>query len=316
MINSKRGVSNLLTEDIIDIVLDIVVLGILFLFLATRAGDAAAYQEVYAKQIALLLDSAKPGMIIHFNMEKGIDLAKKELGKNVNLNDIIKIQGNIVTVQFKKEGGYSYSFFNNVDANSYIDTTNNKEFVFLIGEGTSLQGTSTLSELMNYAKGNAVVNRNCNCGNYCNDYANYISTASANNGIEPILLLSLMMQESACDQTAVSGTSIGLMQINLGNCGRYNLDSNQQKCKTELISNPELNVEVGAEILKEKYDTYKTGRLFNGCTNKNIIYYNWESALRGYNGWGCGVDSQGNKLTAQDNFVEEVVSRYNELENK
>jgi hypothetical protein len=35
-------------------------------------------EEAYSKQIALLIDSAKPGMVMEINLEKGLGLAKKE----------------------------------------------------------------------------------------------------------------------------------------------------------------------------------------------------------------------------------------------
>lgn len=127
----EKGDANLLVEDVIFIVLNLVFLSIMILFLVLRMGNAGVLEESYAKEIALIIDSAKPGMIIHLNMEEGIKVAEKELGKE-NINDMVKITGNIVTVRLRKDGGYTYSSFNNVNVKSYLDTTNNKEFVFVI----------------------------------------------------------------------------------------------------------------------------------------------------------------------------------------
>ena len=124
----KRG--TVLVENIIFIVLNLLFLTILIMFLASKVGGAAVLEEKYAKQIALIIDSAKPGMEIHLNMEDAIEKANDE-----GWEKIVSIDGNIVTVQLREKGGYSYSFFNDVDAGSpYIDTTNNKEYVFIIGE--------------------------------------------------------------------------------------------------------------------------------------------------------------------------------------
>ncbi len=167
---------------------------------------------------------------------------------------------------------------------------------------------------INYAKENKIGDRICNCGSNCNNYASWIIDSSSKNGIpDPILLLSLMMQESDCTSTAFSGSSVGLMQINLIHCGNYGLSSDKTECKNQLIQNPELNIEVGAEILKQSYNTYKNGKLFNGCSNRGITYTEWDAALRGYNGWGCGYDSNGNPFTAQDNYVEEINQRADSL---
>jgi len=118
-----------------------------------------------------------------------------------------------------------------------------------------------------------------------------------------------MMQESDCVNTGFSGSSVGLMQINLIHCGKYGLLADETKCKEQLINNIQLNIEVGAKILKESYESSKNGRVFQGCSNRNILYTGWEAALRGYNGWGCGTDSSGNKIYSQDTYVEEVVER-------
>lgn len=110
----KRGkAGNILTENVIFIILNLVFVSIIILFIFLRMNDSAILEEVYAKQIALMADSAKPRMIFSLNMEEGIEKAKNELGEN-NLNDIVKINGNLVTVSLRKGKSYSYSFFNNV----------------------------------------------------------------------------------------------------------------------------------------------------------------------------------------------------------
>jgi len=122
----KRG--SILTGNIIFILLNLLFLSILILFLIKQGGGAIVLEESYAKQIALLIDSAKPNMILKLNMEKAEKLAEEN---KVDLNEIVKISGNIVTVKLSKKGGYSYSFFNDVNVNSYRD----KElYVFVINQ--------------------------------------------------------------------------------------------------------------------------------------------------------------------------------------
>lgn len=128
---SKKG--NILTENIIFIVLNLIFLTILILFLFSKMGGGAVLEEKYSKQIALVLDSAKPGMRIHINMEDAIKEAKKELGED-KIGELVLIKGNIVTIRLGEGKGYSYSFFNNIDATAYLDSTNNIEYVFVIDE--------------------------------------------------------------------------------------------------------------------------------------------------------------------------------------
>lgn len=129
MKKNKKG--NILTENIIFIVLNLVFLSILVLFLFTKMGSSAVLEENYAKQIALIVDSAKPGMIIHLNMEDAIETA---LDEGRNLKEVVLIQDNIITVQLREKGGYSYSFFNDVQVDANLDTTNNEEYFFVINK--------------------------------------------------------------------------------------------------------------------------------------------------------------------------------------
>lgn len=127
---NKKG--NILTQNIIFIILNLIFLSILVVFLFSKMGSAAVLEEKYAKQIALILDSAEPGMIINLNMEDAIKIANKE---NRALNNIISIQSNVVKVQLREKGDYSYSFFNDIDVSIYPDTSSEpiKEYVIFIG---------------------------------------------------------------------------------------------------------------------------------------------------------------------------------------
>ena len=122
---NRKG--NILTENIVFIILNLIFLIILFLFLFKQGEGAIVLEESYAKQISLLIDGAKPGMIITLNMEKGINLAEK----NKISKDIVSIQNNIVTVKLTDKGGYSYSFFNDVNLNYYRQGDN---YVFVINK--------------------------------------------------------------------------------------------------------------------------------------------------------------------------------------
>ena len=104
----KKG--DVLTENIIFIILTLIFFSILITFVFTRSSGNAIKEEELAKQVALIVDSAKPGMIIKINVEDYLELAKKE---NYDKN-IITINGNLVTAKFREKGGYSYSFFNDV----------------------------------------------------------------------------------------------------------------------------------------------------------------------------------------------------------
>ena len=78
-------------------------------------------ERAHAKQISLLIDSAKPGMTLKVNLEKLYDISKE---KNFPFDETIKIENNIVTVKLDPEGGFSYHYFNDVIANAYPEPDN------------------------------------------------------------------------------------------------------------------------------------------------------------------------------------------------
>lgn len=123
----KRG--QILVENIIFIVLNLIFLTILILFLYSKTGGEAILEEKYSKQIALLIDSAKPGMEIHLNMEDAIEKAEEN---NWDKNKIVSISGNTVTVKLREKGGNSYLFFNDITVSRpYLDK---EKYIFLIGD--------------------------------------------------------------------------------------------------------------------------------------------------------------------------------------
>ena len=126
---SKRG--NILIENILFIVLNFMFITILILFLFSRMGSGAILEEKYAKQIALVLDSAKPGMAISLNMKDAIEKANDESWQG----KIVVIEDNIVTVRLREKGGYSYSFFNNVELSKLYFYSNEGDYYNFTIEG-------------------------------------------------------------------------------------------------------------------------------------------------------------------------------------
>ena len=176
-------------------------------------------------------------------------------------------------------------------------------------------------KFINYAKNNDInngkENRRCYCGNECSNYANSIVAATNIHEIaDPLLLLSIMMQESNCefDASGDNEKAVGLMQIHKttfdGICKDKIKDVNSfGDIKGE---NTDKNIECGALILKKKYTdkvTFeKSGEGTTSCErDRDTIYYGWEAALRGYNGLGCSGEN------GNDNYVEEVMKIYEGL---
>ena len=127
LMKNRRGV--ILVENIISIILNILFIIILSLFLFRQGNGAVILEQSYAKNIAFLIDSAKPIMEIKLNMEDALNLAEKN---GISRDDIVKISGNLVIVKLGEKSSYQYSFFNNVDATAYPDIYPEKNYIIKI----------------------------------------------------------------------------------------------------------------------------------------------------------------------------------------
>lgn len=122
-ISLKMNRKAILYENIIFLVLNLVFFAVLLFFIIHSAGGKAVVQEKYAKQIALLIDEAKPGTKIWLDMEDAQKIAEKN---NFDKNNIVRIddENKKVIVSLEKGGGYSYSFFNDVEVDVRPDEIN------------------------------------------------------------------------------------------------------------------------------------------------------------------------------------------------
>jgi len=124
---NRRG--TLLLENVIFIILNLAFFAILILFLFKQGSGAIVLEQSYAKNIALLIDSAKPITEMKMNMKDAMDLAEKN---GVNREEIVKIDANVVKVKLTQKGGYEYSFFNDVDVAVYPDASPEKNYIIKV----------------------------------------------------------------------------------------------------------------------------------------------------------------------------------------
>ena len=99
-------------------------------------SSAAVLEEKYAKQIALIIDSAKPGMEISLNMNDAVEKANNENWQG----KIVVIEDNIVSVRLREKGGYSYSCFNNVELTKLYFYSNEGDYYNFKIEGYKQNG--------------------------------------------------------------------------------------------------------------------------------------------------------------------------------
>ena len=120
---NKKG--DILIENVLFIVLNVIFISILILFLFKQSSGAALLEQTYSKQIALMIDSAKPAMEIKLNLEKAQKIAEEN---KIDFKEAVSITGNVVNVKLSQKTGYEYSFFNNVETKAFPETNSKNEY--------------------------------------------------------------------------------------------------------------------------------------------------------------------------------------------
>jgi len=112
----NKKADTMVLETTIFIILNLIFFVIVGTFAYNFGTKEFIYEQVYAKQIALLIDNAKPDMAILLDGKDLANLAKKN---NKPLNEIISVDENTRTIKvnLKSSGGYSYRYFSDSKVN-------------------------------------------------------------------------------------------------------------------------------------------------------------------------------------------------------
>ncbi|PIN90342.1 hypothetical protein COU57_03745 [Candidatus Pacearchaeota archaeon CG10_big_fil_rev_8_21_14_0_10_32_14] len=133
LLNEKKGDgSDTLYPTIIRTIVYIVFFGLISFFVYKSAMGALVYEQAYAKDIGLLLDKARLGTTITYDVSKGIGIAKENEVLASNIVHVNSDEG-YVDVRLSSHGGYRYYFFTNYDVESRIDETT-KKLTLIINE--------------------------------------------------------------------------------------------------------------------------------------------------------------------------------------
>jgi hypothetical protein len=127
MFRGKRGVG-MVMGTIVFIILNVLFL-ILILFAISRAGNVGiVYEEAYAKQIALMINRAKPGTIIEVDLAELYSIANEG---GVEPEVFINCNKKEVFVKATNKGGYSYAYNGNFRGCNDFEIKNRKLVVII-----------------------------------------------------------------------------------------------------------------------------------------------------------------------------------------
>ncbi|MFH1376520.1 MAG: LysM peptidoglycan-binding domain-containing protein [Candidatus Woesearchaeota archaeon] len=305
-------------------------------YVVTFPGSGSFYGNMFAAYLyyeKIGSPNANSFLIVYYKDDKFISVIGADSKAEYTKKLYEAINGNsYLTEDYKFDLGKT--ILNGILEVTDLDENSIQKFFGFFEDWLKINKDERKAKLENaiyYAKKNSIVERTCDCGDECEDYAKLILENSEKNNIDPLLSLSLMMQESSCNSEAKSGTSCGLYQI---------------PCETSNWKDPEINVPKGHQILREKYGYFNHNvcsldkdckpKFVNFCGTENcrsdcsdgycyyefvgcgsnkrqndnghLFYSGWNAAIRAYNGWGCDTT-----LKNQDKFADEVWNRYLEL---
>lgn len=94
---------------VIFLTLNIIFISGMMYFVYSSSRGTLVYEQLYAKEIALFLDSAMPGMELVLNLDRGFMIGRE----NHIESGLVTINQELgeVTVKLKESGGYRMAFF-------------------------------------------------------------------------------------------------------------------------------------------------------------------------------------------------------------
>ena len=123
---NKKSV-NILMENTVFILLILVFVFAIGLSITRIGSNTALYEQIYAKEIVLLLNKAEPGMKVEMDLTRAFNLATK----NKFQGQIVRIENNEnkINVRLVNGEGYDYYFFNDLDVSWNLDKEKRKLFL-------------------------------------------------------------------------------------------------------------------------------------------------------------------------------------------
>jgi len=109
---NKRA-DNPVMENIVRVIIVILFILGAYFYIGWRSSDASIAEEIHAKQIALMIDKAKPGTEISLDILELYEIARKN--KAVEKIIVIDNDSNRVSVNLAPGGGHDSYYFSDSD---------------------------------------------------------------------------------------------------------------------------------------------------------------------------------------------------------
>ena len=129
LLRNKKGV-DLLHSTIVFLLLNAMFFGIMFGVVYKAGTNSAFYEQLYSKQIALLVDNSKHGTILSINLNSIEKTLEKE---KISPSEAFDIKDNNVIVKITKGGkGYSFPYSSNYNIEKSLERDDKGELFLKI----------------------------------------------------------------------------------------------------------------------------------------------------------------------------------------
>ncbi len=120
-------------ENLLFVILNLIFFVGMLVFINTSGSQTFIYEEAYAKQIALLIDNAKPGMAVSMKID---ELKKIADENNQAVSEIFSVENknNKISVDLDKNQGYSYRYYSDYDVELNKDRLEEGWLVIIVKE--------------------------------------------------------------------------------------------------------------------------------------------------------------------------------------
>lgn len=114
-------------ENLVYILFAVVFLMMMFLGVVRAGSSSILYEQIYAKQIALVIDKAEPGIEVKLDIYDLYDSARK----NKFSGEVVKIDNgeNKVSVKVVDGKGYDFYYFNDINIVWSLDKKNRELYL-------------------------------------------------------------------------------------------------------------------------------------------------------------------------------------------
>lgn len=113
LVRDKRAI-NLLSGVVIFIILNVIFISALFFFVARAGKNVSLYEQIYAKQIVLVIDGAKPGTSIEIDVSELYEIARKNKFRGNIVN--VDYSNNEIFVRLEEGKGYGFKYFSELNS--------------------------------------------------------------------------------------------------------------------------------------------------------------------------------------------------------